>query len=232
MGFTRTEFAISAVAIILVAAVAIPGLANTRNRSQRATCVDNLRLIGQGVQLWGVDHENNPPWQVNQLEGGTRPRAGFKPAAVWFELSWLSNQLVTPKILVCPSDAIKAKSVADNWGTLPNGGYRSVAYRDNATSYALSVHSSLSNPNSFVFADRNLRPDNFAGATCSLGFNNISSITRAPLSLAAWTNAIHGFSGNLLTADGRVLELPNPDLKSYLDASLTADNGALHLIFP
>ena len=53
MGFTRTEFAISAVAILLVAAVAIPGLANTRNRSQRAGCIDNLRLDRPGSAALG-----------------------------------------------------------------------------------------------------------------------------------------------------------------------------------
>src|SRR4051812_47990364 len=111
--FTRIECMLCVIGVMLLVSVAIPSLANTRSRSQRAGCVDNLRLIGQAMQLWGVEHENQFSWQVRTSEGGTRPVFGTKVAAAWYEFAWLSNQLVTPKILVCPSDNVRAMNAAD-----------------------------------------------------------------------------------------------------------------------
>lgn len=228
--FTRVEVALCLTGAVLLILVAMPGLANTRNRSQRAACVDNLRLIGQAVQLWGVDHDNSPPWQVRVSEAGTRTQGGIKVGATWYELSWMSNQLVTPKILVCPSDPERIKNTAARWGNTI-GGYGNAQYRNNATSYGIGLHSYLGNPASFLAADRNLRVDSTA-QTCSLGINGVSSINSFPISNAAWTNSIHGLTGNVLTADGRVLQMTNPDLKPYLQSVINDDNGGLHLLIP
>jgi competence protein ComGC len=230
--FTRLECLLCVVAVMLLVSVAVPSLASTRNRSQRAICVDNLRLIGQGMQLWGVDHDNQYSWQVNAFEGGTRPASGAKPAAAWYEFSFLSNQLVTPKILVCPSDTVRARNAADTWGNSTNGGYFNAKYRDNATSYAINVHCFLGDPKSPVCSDRNLRVDSLLSGACSLGFNNIYQILPFPTSIAAWTNAIHGLTGNILTAEGSVLQIPDSGLKPYLSSVLTEDNGAFHIIVP
>ena len=41
----------------------------------------------------------------------------------WFQFSWVSNELNSPKVLVCASD--KQKHAAENWGsTDPTGGFR------------------------------------------------------------------------------------------------------------
>jgi competence protein ComGC len=229
--FTRVEVALCLTGVMLLVLVAMPGLANNRNRSQRAGCVDNLRLIGQAVQLWGAEHDDSPPWQVGNLEGGTRPLAGAKVAAAWYEFAWLSNQLATPKILVCPSDFVRARNAADTWGKSATG-LNTVAHRDNAVSYAINVHSFFGEPKSIVCSDRNLRVDSALSGTCSLGFVFISQILPSPISVAAWTNALHGLTGNILTAEGSVLEISDSALKPYLNSVLTEDNGAFHIVVP
>jgi competence protein ComGC len=234
-GFTRPELMFCLFALILLGVVAMPGLSNTRSRSLRIECVDNLRLIGQAVQLWASDHEDKTPWLVNVSEGGTKPDIlppYNKPSAIWFEFSAMSNQLVTPRILVCPQDAQRVVNAARNWGRTSDGGYLNSGYRDNATSYALGLHSFIYENSVFLAGDRNLRVDNPGPVTCSLGFGNTSSINPIGASVTAWTNSIHGLSGNILLADGRVVMAPNSTLKKYFSQRAPQDNRTLHLLIP
>jgi competence protein ComGC len=229
--FTRIELSIAITSVVVVLLVCATGLADTRSRSQRAGCVDNLRQIGQAVQLWAADHENNNPWTVRQASGGTRPLPGMvKPANAWFEFLNLSNQLVTPKILVCPSDKIRFANSANDWSSTFSG----FRFRANAaTSYTIGLHSVISDPDSLLSSDRNLRTDSLSG-TCSMGVNNVPSVFASSSSITAWTNSIHLSSGNLLLNDGRVLETSNSALKSYFDSLSRGEDGlgTLHLLIP
>jgi hypothetical protein len=229
--FTRIELSIGIAAVVLVLLVSATGLADTRNRSRRAGCVDNLRQIGQGVQLWAADHENKNPWLVPQANDGTRPNLGStKPANTWFEFFYLSNQLVTPKILVCPSDKIRFTNAATDWSSTVYG-YK--ARNNAATSYTIGLHSVFSNPNSLLSSDRNLQVDSIFG-NCAMGINGVPTVHLTTPTLTVWTNSIHLSSGNLLLNDGRVLETSNSGLKSYF-GSLSqgeGDSGSLHLLIP
>jgi competence protein ComGC len=230
--FSRLEFLACLAAAFLVFLVTLPSLANTRSRTQQAGCIDNLRRIGQAIQLWTVDHDNIVPWRISVPDGGTM-RAG-KVGNPFFEFSYLSNYVLTPKILVCPSDETRLRNAADNWGSTVPGGYFNIKYRNLATSYTVGLHSLLSDPNSYLSSDRNLRVDAPVQGCGISGINNSSAINLRPfINAAAWTNSIHGLVGNVLTMDGRVSTLSNPQLRSFLatqDAQV--ENGTTHLIIP
>jgi competence protein ComGC len=232
--FTRIELSIGIAAVVLVLLVSATGLADTRSRSQRAGCVDNLRQIGQAVQLWAADHENNNPWLVPVQQGGTRQNQ--KVGNAWFEFLWLSNQLATPKILACPSDLVRQQNSADNWGQSPEGGYANPGVRGNrATSYIIGLHSSFTDPNSLLSSDRNLRVDLAGSAGCVTGVNNASAIfLDGPSIIAAWTNGLHQLAGNLLLSDGRVLETSNSGLVGYLHSITPNEDNVspLHILIP
>jgi type II secretory pathway pseudopilin PulG len=233
--FTRLELTVCLATLSIAGGIALPGLSNTRSRSQRAACVDNLRLIGEAVQLWAVDHGDMAPWEVRLSEGGTKPDTlppYLKVGAAWYEFAWMSNQLVTPKILVCPEDARRAVNVAENWGKTGNGGYLNSGYRNNATSYCLNLHSFFSEPNIFLAGDRNLQVDNPGPVTCSLGIYNTAGVNAGLGSATAWTNSIHGITGNILLADGRVVLAPNSRLKQSLTPLSAQDNRTLHFLIP
>ena len=55
--FTRLELVVVLAVLCLLAAVTWPALAVTAARSERATCVNNLRQIGRAYQIWGSDHD-------------------------------------------------------------------------------------------------------------------------------------------------------------------------------
>lgn len=229
--FSRLELVCCIGGVILLAGMSFPSFANTRARSERAICVDNLRRIGQAVQLWGAEHDQRTPWNTPVAEGGTL--ASSKVGSAFREFLFLSNYLVTPKILACPSDVVKTRRSAADWSNSAESGYaNAVNMGNNVTSYPIGLHSFLAEPDSHLSGDRNLQVDNTGPLSCSAGVNNASGITRFPSSVLSWTNAIHGLTGNLLLADGRVLLASTPQLREVLLQRRLNDNGVDHLLIP
>src|SRR5438093_774393 len=169
--FTRLELAAVLAVLGLVALLTLPALANQRERSTRVLCVNNLRLVGQAYQQWGTEHDGRIPWRTPWCEGGMSPFSacpGVPTPAwltaglynnVWFHFIWLSNELRTPKILVCPSDA--EKTPARTWDASPDGGFANGHYYQNrAVSYLTALDVFPSDPDGLVTGDRNVRFSN------------------------------------------------------------------------
>src|ERR1035437_713845 len=76
--------------------------------AQRISCFNNLKQIGLAFRTWAIDHDGPFPFNVSTNAGGTREFCaagadGFDSnAALHFQV--MSNELSTPKILVCPED--------------------------------------------------------------------------------------------------------------------------------
>jgi hypothetical protein len=203
----------------LLAIVVFPALAGTKSDNERVVCFNNLRLIGRGIAAWGGDHQQRVPWRVPLLqEGGTM--ANPKPGNAWFEFCVMSNTLVTPKILACPSDV--GVKVATNFSQ-----YISAGFRQNSTSYAINLDLFPENYDAWVTSDRNVRTD--GSGACSSGINPVDSILPFPSSNLAWTNAIHGANaGHLLIQDGSVRFTDTAELRKTMQRF--DENGNIHLL--
>lgn len=231
--FTRVECLCCLGAMLLLSCVVLPSLADNRSRSQQVLCIDNLRLIGRAVQVWEAENARVSPWKTVTTPEGTIPR----DAQAYMGFRMLSNELVTPKILVCPSDLTRIKKVADNWSTSANGGYGNTAgYGDNATSYTVSYHAFFTEPNSLVSSDRNLRVDAYVrDCVISRTAGSFAEMrVGAQPTGAGWTNNVHGLSGNILTTDGRVTQTSSNSFKAYLGTlqSTSSDRASIHLLIP
>ncbi len=228
--FTRLELVVGLLTLGLLAAIALPGLALSRVRSEQVNCASNLRQVGHAAHVWANDHGDRTPWVTPESEGGTRGTANlFKPNP-WFQIGAMSNELATPKILICPSDQVGGpRKMANDFSSGP-GGFFNTGYRNNALSYTIGLHAVFELSRTILSGDRNLRYD-VINVGCSLGFMNAGSINGGT-SLVVWTNSIHGTTGNLLFSDGSVEELSTAGLRQVLADLRQDDNGSYHFLTP
>ncbi len=101
----------------------LPALSSAKTKAQRISCVSNLKQIGMSFRLWSMDNKDRFPFNVPAKEGGTlescaRDAEGFD-ANSWRHFQVMSNELNTPKILVCPDD--RSKSAALSFADLGAG---------------------------------------------------------------------------------------------------------------
>jgi prepilin-type processing-associated H-X9-DG protein len=235
IAFTRLELLAVLATLALFAGVALPVLANTKARSQRLTCFANLRQIGHALQVWGNEHANRTPWRTDVSEGGTFHSSTPLRNNAWFQFAWMSNELGTPKILVCPADQNVGNSrvIASNWSTSDfRGGYATIGFRDRASSYTIGLDAFFDQPRSILSGDRNVQTDGI-NSSCSSQVGNAFFFASTLGFLSAWTNSIHSEAGNVLFYDGQVEQLSIPGFRKALNAPYRdIDNGFLHLLIP
>lgn len=92
-----------------MAAMVLPALSKAKERAQSINCVNNLKQQGLAFRIWSLDNDDKFPFNVSTSKGGTfelcdRGGDGFdRNSFQHFQV--MSNELNTPKILVCPLDA-------------------------------------------------------------------------------------------------------------------------------
>ena len=232
--FTRLELLALLMALAFLAVIVIPVLANPRPRAERATCVNNLRLIGLGFQIWGNDHGEGPPFRTPFAQGGLRDApAAYPIQSVYYQFAWISNELRTPKILACPSDP--TARVASDWSLNPNGGLRSTYFQNKSVSYFLGLEIFPDFSQQILAGDRNMMTNGLANF-CSSGLWVAASSINTPISPSiVWTAAIHDESGNLLLNDGRVEEVRSAGLRralSNMQPDGSGSSGRVHFLYP
>ena len=225
--FTRIELVAVLLALSLCAVVMLPALASSRPRSQRVLCANNLRQIGQAFHIWGSDHGDRLPYAVDVIEGGTQRH----PLAVnpWLHFSWISNELSTPAILLCPSDTGRP---ARDFSGDPNGGYLHPSFANAATSYALT-HGEDGSGRSMIAFDRNLGNDGTANCPLFAQAWRVGvSFLAPPSANLRWDDRLHGSSGNILRLSGDVDQVSNAGLPGAFMFPGDDNNGTKHFILP
>lgn len=111
------------VASAVGAAMVLPALAKAKERAQSINCVNNMKQIGLSFRIWAGDNGDKFPFNVSKEQGGTleycdRGSDGYDHSAYRI-FQVMSNELSTPKILVCPADSVH--TVAANFATLQAG---------------------------------------------------------------------------------------------------------------
>jgi hypothetical protein len=214
--------------LALLAALVLPGMAGTRRGTDLAACVNNLRQIGRAYQVWASEHNDDAPYFLSMAMGGIQQHP--LSANAWFQFSWVSNQLVTPRVLACPSDTTRL--VARDFGGSADGGFVSTGYRNNAVSYFVSPHGMRFQPGSFLSGDRNVRVGPLSG--CSAISGAAYSVRLGSEPRFSWTNNLHGFWGTILTYDGQVRTVSNQTVTNLFPAAIdpSKSDDLTHLVMP
>jgi len=214
---TRTEAVVVIATLAVLFVLLLPALVPViHNGRQRITCISNLKQVGIAFRLWEGDNNDKYPMAVSATNGGAMELVATGNVAACFQA--LSNELNTPKILLCPEDTHRVW--ATNFSTLNNSNISYFVGLDVAND---------TNPQMFLSGD-----DNFAigGVPVKSGLLELSANTpfawnqprHTSYKSHFWTPVNYKSVGYIGFADGSVQEATTHELRELLHQTNAVTN--------
>jgi len=202
-GMTLVEALAVVLVLGLLTAVILSALGRTRMRTGKITCVNCLRAMGLSFRIFEEDNAGRFPMQLSTNDGGSMEFVDGPFAFRHFQV--MSNELSTPRILLCSSD--KTRRCATNFGADFNS--------NSKISYLVGVDAATNMANMLLSGDRNIQSD----AKLQRGILVITTNQ-----YVRWTKEIHRGNGNVLLLDGSVQQLTSAALNGALKGTGVATN--------
>ncbi len=204
--FTLIELLVVIAIIAILAGLLLPALSNAQAQAKKTTCLSALRQMSLGFRIWAIDNRDKYPWQLTTANGGSLDSLDWTD-----HFRMCSNELSTPKILLCPTD--KGHKPGTNWVNLD--GLANI-------SYFIGTKGEDTKPQSIVGGDSNVT----GGGG---GLDPQWSIFLGSSIDASWDKTRHRLNGNLALADGSVSNVKTPGLRTQISASLAS--GLTNVVF-
>ncbi|MCP5524397.1 MAG: type II secretion system protein [Verrucomicrobiales bacterium] len=190
-GITLIETLVVMAILAMLAMVVLPQLARRYRRASPVSCVYELKQISIAFRLFATDHNDRFPQRLSTNEGGTLEF----DADVVAHFRVLSNELASPKLLVCPDDSMVP---ATNFTTLTASNI----------SYFIGMGADEMQPRMILAGDDNLTTNNVPVGSGWL-------VPRTNL-IVGYGKDRHGSCGNVGMSDGSAQQLTSARLEDYL----------------
>ena len=177
----------------------------SRVKASRIACVNNLKQVGLAFRIWSNENGEKFPWAVAASatkSGGTLEFT--ESAETWRHFRILSNELSSPKVLVCPKDS---RPRATSWDEFTSNKH---------LSYFAGLDADETRPQTILSGDRNLK------STVPLT-NGVLRLTTG--THVEWTDAIHQSQGNIALGDGSAQQLTTSNLRKQIEAALSTQTN-------
>ena len=210
-GKTRAAFSLMELIILVglvavIAVILLPAIAHRGHRhhgAPRIKCINNLKNVGLAYRIYATD--NNDRFPTSFLASNAVSLASVQITEVFQSLS---NELSTPKIIICPADSKRVEASSFTNLTVKNISYFASLTADETTPYV------------FLGGDRNFQVNGKPAA----GLLPLTTNTAV-----SWSKDIHNEQGNLVMSDGSVQQMSNSRLALAIRDQGIATNN---LIFP
>lgn len=157
---TMVELMVVVAALAVMAVFALRWLARPRGHLNQINCASTLKVNGLAFRQFATDNSDRFPQSLGTNEGGVRelvtpgPGDVGDPARMFWVFVAMSNELATPKMVVCPRDT--ARTAISNFHGMAYATPLAQGGQNASVSYFVNLDASEFDPLALLSGDRNL----------------------------------------------------------------------------